>query len=189
MHASALPAFDVGTEPEAVVRSFGGSSFGRACLAAARLVGAGVRFVEVTLDGWDTHQNNFDRTKRLMGQLDPAMSALLVDLERRTLLQETLVVWMGDFGRSPRINGNDGRDHHPAAWSAVLAGAGVRGGVVHGATDDEGGRVVRDPVSVPDLLATIATTLGLDPDDTVTSPAGRPIALTEHGAPVKALLL
>ena len=188
MYASALEAFDVTKEPEAVVRSFGPSAFGKACLTAARLVGAGVHFVEVTLDGWDTHRDNFERTKTLMGQLDPAMSGLLVDLERRNLLDETLVVWMGDFGRTPRINADEGRDHHPAAWTAVLAGAGIRRGVVHGETDAEGARVVKDAVPVPDLLATIATVLGLDPDDTVMSPAGRPIALTEHGVPVKALL-
>lgn len=188
MHASALEAFDVSKEPEAVVKSFGAAPFGKACLTAARLVSAGVRVVEVTLDGWDTHKNNFDRTKTLMGALDPAMSGLLTDLERRNLLHETLIVWMGDFGRTPRINGDDGRDHHPGAWSAVLAGAGIRGGVVHGETDAEGDKVVKDAVPVPNLMATIATPLGLDPDDTVVSPIGRPIALTEHGTPVKALL-
>jgi uncharacterized protein (DUF1501 family) len=188
MHASALEAFDVTKEPASVVSSFGGSGFGRACLTAARLVSSGVRFVEVTLDGWDTHKNNFERTKTLMAQLDPAMSALLLDLERRMLLAETLVVWMGEFGRTPRVNGDDGRDHYPAAWSAVLAGAGIRGGVVHGETDAEGGKVVKDAVTVPNLLATIAHALGLDPDDTVMSPAGRPIGLTEHGVPVKQLL-
>jgi uncharacterized protein (DUF1501 family) len=188
MHASALEAFDVSKEPDSVVKSFGGSAFGKACLTAARLVSAGVRFVEVTLDGWDTHKDNFERTKNLMRQLDPAMSGLLVDLERRMLLQETLVVWMGDFGRTPRINGDDGRDHHPGAWSAVLAGAGIRGGVVHGETDAEGAKVVKDAVPVPNLVATIATALDLNPDDTVLSPAGRPISLTDHGVPIRALL-
>jgi uncharacterized protein (DUF1501 family) len=172
------------------VRSaFGDTAFGKGCLTAARLVSSGVRFVEVTLDGWDTHQNNFERTKRLMGILDPAMSALLDELDRRGLANETLVVWMGDFGRTPRINPNDGRDHHPAAWSAVLAGAGIRGGVAHGETDADGAKVVKDAVPVPNLLATIATVLGLDPGDTAVSPAGRPIALTDHGVPVKPLLV
>jgi uncharacterized protein (DUF1501 family) len=106
MNASELEAFDISKEPEAVVKSFGGSPFGKACLTAARLVGAGVRFVEVTLDGWDTHKNNFERTKNLMGQLDPAMSGLLVDLERRMLLDETLIVWMD---RCPRRCGYPGR--------------------------------------------------------------------------------
>lgn len=186
-HASALQAFDVSSDP--ALKSYGDSPFGRACCAAARLVTAGVRFVEVTMDGWDTHQDGFERTKRLMNRLDPAMSGLLADLERRELLKETLVVWMGDFGRTPRINANEGRDHHPAAWSAVLAGAGIRGGVVHGETDAEGAKVVKDAVRVPDLVATMATALGLDPADTAQSPAGRPITLSEGGTPVKALLL
>ena len=188
MRASALEAFDVTREPESVARAFGDSPFGKACLTAARLVSAGVRFVEVTLDGWDTHKDNFARTKKLMGQLDPAMSSLVVDLERRGRLDDTLIVWMGDFGRSPRINADDGRDHHPGAWTAVLAGGGIRGGVVHGETDDEGARVVKDAVTVPDLFATVATALGLDPGETMMSPSGRPIALTENGRPVKALL-
>jgi uncharacterized protein (DUF1501 family) len=188
MHASALSAFDVSREPAAVVKSFGDGAFGKACLTASRLVAQGVRFVEVTLDGWDTHQNNFERTKKLMEQLDPAMSGLLADLERRALLDETLVVWLGDFGRTPKINANDGRDHHPAAWTAVLAGAGIRGGVVHGETDAEGAKVVKDAVSVPNLLATIAHVLGLDPDETAMSPAGRPIGLTDGGEVVRRLL-
>ncbi len=188
MHASALEAFDVSKEPAAVLDSYGKSAFGRGCCTAARLVGAGVRFVEVTLDGWDTHKDGFNRTKNLMGQLDPAMSGLLADLERRQLLQETLVLWMGDFGRTPKINTNEGRDHHPGAWTAVLAGAGIRGGVVHGETDAEGAKVVKDPVHVPDLVATVATTLGLQPTDTEVSPAGRPITRSEGGTPVKAVL-
>jgi hypothetical protein len=188
MNASALRAFDVSEETEAVRASYGDTPFGKGCLTAARLVTSGVKFVEVTLDGWDTHQDVFDRTKNLMGTLDPAMSGLLEDLKRRGLDDSTLVVWMGDFGRTPNINANGGRDHHPNAWTAVLAGAGVRGGVVHGETDANGEKVVNDAVTVPNLLATIATALGLDPADMAQSPAGRPIALTDGGAPVKALL-
>jgi uncharacterized protein (DUF1501 family) len=95
---------------------------------------------------------------------------------------------MGEFGRTPRINANDGRDHWPAAWSAVLAGGGIRGGIVHGATDDDGAKVVRDATMVPDLLATMATQLGLDPAHTEVSPAGRPISITDDGTPIRALL-
>lgn len=188
MHAQALRAFDVSEEPERVRQAFGDTGFGRGCLTALRLVGAGVRFAEVTLDGWDTHEDVAGRTKRLMGILDPAMSALLAELEARDLARSTLLVWMGEFGRTPKLNARDGRDHHPAAWSAVLAGAGVRGGVVHGETDADGSKVVKDAVSVPDLLATVATLVGLSPDDTVQSPAGRPIALTDHGAAVRAIM-
>lgn len=188
MHADALGAFDIAKESESVRKAFGETPFGKGCLTAARLVGSGVRFVEVVLDGWDTHQDAFGRTKRLMGTLDPAMASLLAELERRSLLDETLVVWMGDFGRTPRINGNDGRDHFPAAFSAVLAGAGIRSGIVHGETDAEGAKVVKDAVTVPNFLATLAELVGLDPGDTAISPAGRPIAITDSGVPVKALL-
>ena len=188
MHASSLKAFDITEEPESVKNAFGDSNFGRGCLTASRLVAAGVRFVEVTLDGWDTHQNVFGRTKTLMGTLDPAMSALLDDLKRRGIADSTLVVWMGDFGRTPNINGNEGRDHYPNAWSAVLAGAGIRGGTVHGQTDAEGAKVVKDPVTVPNLMATVATTLGLDVNEVAQSPAGRPISLTDGGQPVRAVL-
>ena len=188
MHATSLKAFDASEEPESVRNAFGDTPFGRGCLTASRLVASGVRFVEVMLDGWDTHQDVFGRTKKLMGTLDPAMSALLDDLQRRGVADTTLVVWMGDFGRTPNINGNEGRDHFPNAWSAVLAGAGIRGGVVHGETDAQGAKVVRDAVTVPNLLATVATTLGLDPADVTQSPAGRPISLTDGGAPVRAIL-
>lgn len=188
MFAPSISAFDVSKEPESVSKAFGDSPFGRGCLTAVRLASAGVRFIEVTLDGWDTHKDNFGRTKRLMSQLDPAMSSLLVELEHRKLLDDTLVVWLGDFGRTPRINGDDGRDHHPAASSVVLVGGGIRTGIVHGETDADGANVVKDAVTVPSLVATIAATLGLDPEDTVMSPAGRPISLADHAAPVRALL-
>jgi uncharacterized protein (DUF1501 family) len=188
MQSPRIKAFDLADEPEATKKDYGATDFGRGCLAARRLVEAGARFVEVTLDGWDTHKDNFGRTKKLMETLDPAMSALLRDLEARKLLDSTLVVWMGDFGRTPRINANDGRDHHPGSWSAVLAGGGARGGVVYGATDAAGDKVASKPVSVPNLLATIVQLVGIDPGETRTSPAGRPIAITDSGAPIKELI-
>jgi hypothetical protein len=188
MQSPRVRAFDISEEPENVKKAYGATEFGRACLVARRLVEAGVRFVEVTLDGWDTHKDNFARTKKLMETLDPAMSSLLRDLEARRLLDSTLVVWMGDFGRTPRINANDGRDHHPGAWSAVLAGGGVRAGLVHGATDAAGDKVVAKPVTVPNLLATIVQLVGIDPGETRTSSAGRPIAVTDDGAPIKELI-
>jgi uncharacterized protein (DUF1501 family) len=184
MAAPATRAFAVSDEPEAVRRAYGDSDFGRGCLVARRLVEAGVPFVEVTLDGWDTHQDNFERTKKLMGALDPAMATLLRELGERRMLESTLVVLMGEFGRTPRINGREGRDHHPAAFSVALAGAGVRGGTVLGQTDETGAAVVKDAVTVPDLLATMAWRLGLDPDHNEWSPSGRPIAVTEGGKPV-----
>jgi uncharacterized protein (DUF1501 family) len=154
---------------------------------ARRLVEVGVPFVEVTLDGWDTHKDNFDRTKRLMGMLDAGASSLMQELDERRLLASTIVVVAGEFGRTPNINANDGRDHHPKAWSALVAGGGLRGGVVYGQTSADGGSVVDKPVTVPDLLATLATLLGMDPEETVLTPAGRPIAMTDHGKPIREL--
>lgn len=188
MHSDELGAFSLEEEPLALRQAYGDSPFGRACLQARRLVEAGVRVVEVTLDGWDTHADNFERTRGRMEILDPAMATLLADLRARDLLRETLVLWMGDFGRSPRINGRDGRDHHPRAWSAVLAGGGVRGGVVHGATDERGAEVVADPVEIPDLFATVARQMGVSPSLTKLTPSGRPLSLTDHGSIIPALL-
>jgi hypothetical protein len=189
MQAPKLDAFDLAGESAATTKAYGDTDFGRGCLVARRLVERGVKFVEVTLDGWDTHQNDFDRTKGLMAALDPALAALLDDLGARAMLGATLVACMGEFGRTPRINANDGRDHWPQAWSAVLAGGGVRGGVVHGATDEDGANVVGPTTSVPDLLATMATQLGLDPAHTEMTPVGRPISVTDSGTPIRALLL
>jgi uncharacterized protein (DUF1501 family) len=188
MQSPRLDAFDVATESDATRRAYGDTDFGRGCLAARRLVERGVKFVEVVLDGWDTHKDNFAKTQKQMGVLDPAFAALLADLGARGLLDSTLVACMGEFGRTPRVNGNDGRDHWPGAWSAVLAGGGVRGGVVHGATDEDGAKVIGAPTRVPDLLATMATLMGLDPAHSETTPAGRPIAVTEGGVPIAAVL-
>jgi uncharacterized protein (DUF1501 family) len=188
MQTPRLAAFDLSAEPEATRRAYGDTDFGRGCLTARRLVEAGVTFVEVVLDGWDTHRDNFDRTKALMATLDPAFAALLGDLAGRHLLGSTLVACMGEFGRTPRLNGNDGRDHWPQAWSAVLAGGAIRGGVVRGATDDDGAKVVSAPTTVPDLLATMATLMGLDPGYTTMTPAGRPISLTDDGALIRELM-
>ena len=176
--------------------AFGDTDFGRGCLEAVRLVESGVRCVEVVLDGWDTHIDNFGRTQKLMSALDPAFAGVLTELGKRTgkydgkrtLLESTLVVWMGDFGRTPKINGNEGRDHHPQSSSVVLAGAGIRGGQAYGATDDAGDKVAKDAVSVPNLMATLAVPLGLDPSESVMTPVGRPIGITDHGSPVAPLL-
>jgi uncharacterized protein (DUF1501 family) len=187
MRAPGLGAFDLSSEPRAVLDAYGDSDFGRRCLTARRLVASGVRLVEVTLDGWDTHQDNFGRTQKLMGALDPAMSALVSDLEKRRLLDKTLVIWMGDFGRTPRINENEGRDHHPGAWTAVLAGGGVRGGVVHGQTDATGDTVASGKIAVPDLFATVAKQLGMDPNKSFDTPSGRPISISDGGRALVAL--
>jgi uncharacterized protein (DUF1501 family) len=188
METPDLEAFDLAGEPDATRRAYGDTDFGRGCLVARRLVERGVKFVEVVLDGWDTHQNNFDRTRSQMAILDPAFAALLGDLAARGRLGKTLVACMGEFGRTPRINASDGRDHWPQAWSAALAGGGIRGGVVRGATDDDGASVVTAPTKVPDLLATMAALLGLDPAYTTMTPAGRPISVTDDGSPLRELM-
>ena len=188
MYSTRLKAFELDDESDAVKAAYGATDFGRGCLMARRLVEAGVKFVEVVLDGWDTHKDNFGRTEKLMGALDPAFATLLAELDERKLLDSTLVLWMGDFGRTPKINENDGRDHHPAAWSAVLAGGGVRGGFALGKTDGDGDKVVERPTSVADLFATAATQLGLDPAKEMITPRGRPITLTDGGKPIRELI-
>lgn len=184
-----LSAFDISEEPAAAQKAYGESAFGKACLAARRLVEAGCRFVEVTLDGWDTHRDNFTRTKGLLEALDPAMSALLGDLNERRLLGRTLVMCMGEFGRSPQINDEDGRDHHPAAFSAVLAGGGVRGGMVYGKTDEDGSAVVENPLSAADIYTTAGHLMGMDINKTVMAPNGRPISISGSGRLVNEILL
>jgi hypothetical protein len=188
MHSPKLKAFDISSEPEAVRAAYGDNNFGRGCLMARRLVETGVKFVEVVLDGWDTHQDNFGRVSKQLGMVDPAMATLIKDLAERKLLDSTLVLWMGEFGRTPRINGNEGRDHFPNAWNAVMAGGGVRGGIVHGQTDPDGMKVVDKPVIVPDFFATVSTLLGMRPDKTLMTPVGRPISITEKGTPVRELM-
>jgi hypothetical protein len=188
MYAPRLKAFDLSDEPDATTRAYGDSDFGRGCLMARRLVEGGVRFVEVVLDGWDTHKDNFGRTQKLMGALDPAFATLVRELDDRKLLSSTLVMCMGEFGRTPKINGDEGRDHHPAAWSAALAGGGVRGGVSVGATSADGDKVVTRPTTVPELMATAATLLGVDPQKQFVTPLGRPITITDSGKPIREIL-
>jgi uncharacterized protein (DUF1501 family) len=188
MRSPLAKTFDVDKEPASVRQAYGESDFGRGCLMARRLVEAGVKFVEVTLDGWDTHVDNFTGVKNLLGHVDPAMSTLLKDLDQRKLLDDTLVIWMGEFGRTPRISPADGRDHYPNAWSAVLAGGGARGGQAYGATNEDGSSVVKDPITVPNYFATLAKLLGIDPARELMSPVGRPIAISENGKPIDALI-
>jgi hypothetical protein len=152
---------------------------------ARRLVEAGVKFVEVSLDGWDTHQNNFEQTKKLMSVLDPAFATLIRDLHQRNLLESTLVIWLGEFGRTPKINMNDGRDHYPQAWSSVLAGGGVKGSQVIGATDETGEKIVGQAITVPDFFTSLCYSFGIDAGKQNISTAGRPIRLADDGKVVK----
>ncbi|HEY7311363.1 MAG TPA: DUF1501 domain-containing protein [Gemmataceae bacterium] len=177
-------AFDLDREPDRVRQHYGRSAFGQGCLMARRLIEAGVTFVEVQSSGWDTHGNELASLKKLIPAVDQGTAALLADLKARGLLESTLVVWMGEFGRTPHINLSAGRDHYPQAWNVFLAGSGVKGGRDIGATDDCGIEIVRRPMSVEDLFCTFCQALDLDPRTETQSNVGRPIKIVEHGAAV-----
>ena len=185
-------AFDLSREPSKVRERYGRHTWGQSHLLARRLVEAGVRFV-TTVNGpsiiWDTHQGNFKRLKkRLVPPMEQAFAALLDDLTERGLLESTLVVWMGDFGRTPTINKDAGRDHWPQCYSMVLAGGGIRGGQVIGESDASGAYPKSQPVTPADIHATVFTALGYDPHGiTYLSPEGRPFPLSE-GEPIRNLL-
>ena len=188
MKSKDLKAFDLNEESESIRESYGSDNFGQGVLLARRLVERQVRFVEVQLGGWDTHQNNFSRVPARGSILDQALSALLDDLSKRGLLEETLVVLATEFGRTPNINVNDGRDHYPKAFSCMLAGGGIRGGQVWGATDEEGREVIENKVEIPDFNATIAYALGLPLDEIIYSPTRRPFTLSDKGQPLTQLI-
>ena len=187
MRSRDLAAFDLGAEDERIRASYGTGNFGQGCLLARRLVEHDVRFVEVNLGGWDTHNDNFDRVEEKCQELDRALAALLADLNRRGLLSETLVVLATEFGRTPRITDDMGRDHHPAAFSCLLAGGGINGGQIYGQSDERGGLVADKPVTIPDFNATIAYALGLPIEKVIHSSTGRPFTVAHKGKPLTAL--
>jgi Protein of unknown function (DUF1501) len=180
-----MEGFDISKEPQKIKDAYGSSQFGQGCLLTRRLIEMGVTFVEVALGGWDTHLDNFNKTRDLCGQLDQPFAALLADLKSRGLLDSTLVIWTGEFGRTPRINPNAGRDHFPRAFTSIIAGSGVKGDQVIGATDAGGDAVQDRPVSVNDLLRTACHALGIDADKQNMSSIGRPIKIVDGGEVVK----
>lgn len=182
-----MRAFDLEQETEAARQAYGEGRFASGCLAARRLLEAGVTFVEVNLGGWDTHDDNHERTKGLAAQFDRPAARLIADLKERGMLDSTLVVWMGEFGRTPKINNRGGRDHYPKAFSAWLAGCGVQGGQVIGATDELGKRVIERPVSPQDLFQSIYHALGIDAEHENTTSGGRPMKLVDKGAVIDEL--
>jgi hypothetical protein len=189
MQTSAAKAFELSEEKEALRDAYGRNLFGQGCLLARRLVERGVNFVEVALTSWDTHRQNFDEVRRLCNVLDPAWSTLPADLKDHGLLDTTLVIWMGEFGRTPRINQNSGRDHFSSAWSTVLAGGGIKGGQVYGKTTPDGNQVDGNAVSVPNFMCTIVRALGIDPTKQNMSNVGRPIRIADAGSkPVQEVL-
>jgi hypothetical protein len=176
-----MDAFKVDSEPESVRERYG-TGFGEGCLLARRLVEAGVPFVEVDLGGWDMHRGvHTELADTKLPVLDKAMSALVEDLEQRGLLQDTVIIWMGEFGRTPRINGDAGRDHWARSWSAVVGGGGIKGGLAVGATSPEGTEVITEPYSSEDLMATVCKALGIPLETTFQSRNGRPMKIANGG--------
>ena len=189
MDSEQLKAFEVSQEPMAVQKAYGQNPFGRGCLAARRLIEVGVRCVEVTLGGWDTvydvspytntHINNHTLHRELVAKLDPAFATLIADLKQRQLLERTVVLVGGEFGRTPALNPAEGRDHWPHGFSVALAGGRLAGGRVIGQTDPAGGKKIKDPVAVEDLHATVMAALGIDHRKLMATPIGRPMRLSE----------
>jgi uncharacterized protein (DUF1501 family) len=191
MTSKQLKAFEVADEPHEVRDRYGDTPFGRGCRAARRLIEVGVRCVEVTLQGWDTHASNFEGCKTQNAILDPAFAALIRDLRERKVLDRTLVLCGGEFGRTPKINGTDGRDHWPSGFSMALAGGGIHGGHVIGQTDPEGGQkkpTDRDAQKIEDIHATVLHALGIQYGWEYISRANRPIKLSK-GQPIRELLV
>ncbi|WP_050023193.1 DUF1501 domain-containing protein [Verrucomicrobium sp. BvORR034] len=184
MKSEDLKAFDLTEEPEDLRKAYGTEAFGQGCLLARRLVERGVRFVEVSLGGWDTHTANFVRVPELCETLDKGLSSLLADLNARGLLKETLVVLMSEFGRTPTINQNVGRDHYPKVFSGIMAGGGIQGGMTYGKSDAEGREVAENKIEIPDINATIGYALGLPLDQVIYSPSKRPFTVADKGQPL-----
>lgn len=180
--------FDLNNEPKELREKYGMNSFGQGCLMARRLVESGVTFVEVSLGGWDMHADIFNAlSKNKLPELDKGMGTLVEDLAQRGLLDTTMIAWMGDFGRTPRINQNGGRDHWPRSWSVVLGGGGMKGGQIIGATDKDGVEVTDREVGVMDIVACMTKGMGIDLATEYTTPRGRPIKIVDGGKPIAEL--
>jgi uncharacterized protein (DUF1501 family) len=187
MSSTDLEAFKLTEEPAAMKEKYGKGKFGQGCLLARRLVEKGVRYIEVAKGGWDMHNNIDDGLDEHGAEMDQALSALLDDLKERGLLESTLVVLCSEFGRTPKINGNSGRDHHPKVFSTLLAGGGVKGGFIYGSSDKEGMAVADKQASPQDFLSTIGWSLGLPIDEIVMSPSNRPFTVGDKGKAIMEL--
>ena len=187
MSSEQLKAFEIDDEPKPLKLAYGETQFGKGCLVARRLIETGVRAVEVSLDGFDTHANNFEGHQTQSEILDPAFATLIHDLKTRDLLESTVVLCLGEFGRTPKINGFDGRDHWPTGFSCVLGGGGLASGVVLGETDPAGKKKDPvDPIPVENLFATVLDTLGVEFQQELITPIGRPMAISS-GTPISQL--
>jgi hypothetical protein len=180
MQSEGAKVFDLTTEPSAVRDKYGRNLFGQGCLLARPLVERGVPFIEITLSNWDTHGNNFELVKNLCGTLDAGWGSLMDDLKDRGLMDTTTILWMGEFGRTPKIvKERTGRDHFPNAWSTVIAGGGIKGGQAVGKTSKDGMTVEDRPTTTRDMLATLCLALGIDYEKTNPSNVGRPIRIVD----------
>lgn len=178
------------TKDQADLERYGNTGFGRGALLARKLVEGGVSCVQVNLGGWDMHNNIFSGLERTLPTLDNGMGSLVQDLTESGKIKDTVIVWMGEFGRTPRINQNGGRDHYPRAWSVVVGGGNIKGGMAYGSTDADGAAVKDNPVKIGDLYATIYKGLGLDPDTQIRDNLGRPTAIAgEDFNPISELLV
>jgi len=188
MTSKQMEAFKVTQEPKEAQEKYGTTGFGRGCLLARRLVEAGVPFVEVDLGGWDMHADIFSAlADRKLPELDKAMSALVSDLADRGLLDDTAIIWMGEFSRTPTINGGAGRDHWARSWSVVVGGAGFNRGVVVGETSSDGKEVVTEPYASQDVMASVLKSLGISLETTFTAKNGRPMKIANSGKVIKEL--
>ena len=185
--SKSLEAFNISRESEKTRELYGDDSFGKGCLLARRLVEAGVTYIEVRSNGWDTHNDNFERIKTLAGGVDRGYAALIADLRDRGMLDRTMVLWMGEFGRTPRVNGRTGRDHYPRVFNLSISGGGVKGGQVIGSSTDDGSRVKDRPVKVEDLFSSVCYALDVDTDKEHNSPLGRPLKIVDGGETVTEL--
>ena len=188
MTSKQMEAFKIAKEPKEVQERYGNNGFGKGCLMARRLVELGVPFVEVDLGGWDNHANIFPTLQnQKLPVLDQAMSALVADLADRGMLDDTVVMWMGEFSRTPNINGGAGRDHWARSWSVAVGGGGFRRGVVVGETSSDGKEVVSEPYSSQDLMASVLKALGIGLETTFTAKNGRPMKIANSGKVIKEL--
>jgi hypothetical protein len=182
-------AFNLSQEKESVRQAYGQTPFGTGALAARRLIEAGVRFVTISTGGWDTHNGNFNNLKqRLLPNLDTTLSALIKDLDDKGMLDSTIVMCAGEFGRTPRINKNAGRDHWARSMAIVLAGGGLKRGYVHGSTDASGMAPATEPCTPDDIAATLVQQLGIDPHQELVTPTGRPVQLFREGKVIEKLI-
>ena len=183
-----LELFDLTRESSDIRAKYGDTKLGQGCLLAKRLIKGDIKFIEINNGGWDTHVDNFTKLDNKLKEVDDALSALVLDLDSEGLLDSTLIALVTEFGRTPNINVNDGRDHHPQCYSTVLIGAGVKGGYIAGETNKTASKVTKDPYTISDINATIAHLLGIKTDEEKISPTGRPFKVANKGSVIKDIL-